>query len=155
MATQFQAISSHTSQQAAQIFRERAAAIRLRVAEKIADAIVDGSPVDTGTYIMAHVAGTGSSDEDGSRSSHGKPRGRDRSQFTNLARGNLRRSVSAAAVQASSEIWFRNRAWHAPAVEHLGWAAGTQPYQVYARARAQVPTFIREAAREYSMEVRG
>lgn len=155
MVAQFQAISKRTSQQTAQIFRERAAGMRLRVAEKIADAIVDFSPVDTGTYIMAHAAGTGSSDEDGSRSSHRKPRGRDKSQFANLARGNLRRSVSAAAVQASDEIWFRNRAYHAPAVESLGWTSGKQPYRVYARARAMVPTFIREAAREFDMEVRG
>lgn len=155
MVTQFQAISQRTSQQTAQIFRDRAAAIRLRVAEKIADAIVDFSPVDTGTYIMAHVAGTGSSDEAGVRSSHGKTRGRSPAQFAGLAKGNLRRSVSAAAVQASSEIWFRNRAYHALAVEHKGWPPGREPYRVYLKAKFMVPTFVREAAREFDMEVRG
>jgi hypothetical protein len=147
MVVQIRAISKNTTQQAGLLFKERAAQLRARVAEKIADAIVEGSPVDTGTYIMAHVAGSGESSEIGSRSSHGKPRGRDPGQFKNLARGNLKRSVSASAIQAGDEIWFRNRAEHAARVEYLGWNL-TPAYHVYANARAMAPQFIRDAARE-------
>ena len=145
MVVQIRAISKKTTQQADLLFQQRAAQLRARVAEKIADAIVDGSPVDTGTYIMAHVAGQGASPEVESRSSHGKPRGRSKAQFAALARNNLKRSVSAAAIQASTEIWFRNRSMHAAYVEFLGWQ-GTPAYHVYAMAGAAAPQIIRDVA---------
>lgn len=153
MVVQMKAISQRTTQTAEQLFRERAAELRRRAGEKIADFIVDVSPVDTGTYIMAHVAGSGAMPEIASRSSDNKPRGQNRQQFQNLARGNLKRSVSAAAVQAGSEIWFRNRALHAPEVEYIGWNS-QEAYHVYAKARAYAPTAIREAAREVGMQAR-
>lgn len=153
MIVQVRAISQKTTQQAELLFKERAAQLRERVGQKLVDAIVDGSPIDTGTYIMAHVAGAGESGESAGRSSKGKIRGRNPAQFRNLARGNLRRSVSAAAISASAEIWFRNRAEHAGHVEYLGWA-GTQAYHVYANARAMAPQFIRDAALELGMTTR-
>lgn len=165
MIAQVQAISKKSTQQAELLFRQRAVELRARVAAKIADEIVDLSPVDTGTYIMAHVAGTGESSESAERSSHGKERGRNPAQFKNLARGNLRRSVSAAAIQASNEVWFRNRALHASRVEYDGWTAplfgiessprvAVPAYHVYAKARARAPKFIHDAAREMGMTAR-
>jgi hypothetical protein len=163
---QIQAISQRTTQQAELLFRQRAAELRSRIAGRIVDAIIDASPVDTGTYTMAHVAGAGESSEAATRSSTHpvrKPRGRNREQFVNLARGNLRRSVSAAAIMASNEIWFRNRSLHAGRVEYTGWPAplfgsqeisGPGPYRVYAKARAMVPTFIREEAAAMGMTAR-
>jgi hypothetical protein len=163
VVVQIQAISQRTSQQAAQVFRERAARLRAGVAERLAEEIVANSPVDTGTYIMAHKAGTGESSESATRSSARKRRGRNASQFANLALGNLKRSVSADALLNSSEIWFRNSALHAARVEYLGWPApvfgnpkigGPGPYRVYARARAKAPQFIREVAAQLGMETR-
>jgi hypothetical protein len=161
---QIKVMSSKTLDQMEMLFRERAAQLRSRVAEKIADSIVDNSPVDTGTYILAHVAGVGESDAEATRSSQGKQRGRNRAQFVGLAKGNLKRSVSASAVAAGNEIWFRNRALHAARVEYLGWAAplfgrsGTgstkQPYHVYAKARAYAPVAVREAAVELGFTTR-
>jgi hypothetical protein len=156
MIVQVKAISRITTGQMEQIFRERAAQLKSRVAERIADDIVNFSPVDTGTYIMAHVAGTGESSEEPSRSSANKPRGRNPSQFKNLALGNLKRSVSSQAVMTADEIWFRNRAEHAVHVETLGWTGkgGPGPYHVYARARNRASVHIGDVAREMGMETR-
>jgi hypothetical protein len=166
MVVQVKAISKITSGQMEQIFRERAAQLKSRVAERIADDIVNFSPVDTGTYIMAHVAGTGESSEEPSRSSVSptrKERGRDPQQFKNLARGNLKRSVSAQAVMNANEIWFRNRALHAQRVESLGWPAplfgnpnisGPGAYRVYSLARNRVKVHVRAVATELGMNAR-
>jgi hypothetical protein len=153
MVVQVQAISKRQTEDIAARFEERARQMRARVGEKIAEAIVQQSPVDTGTYIMAHAAGAGESGESESRSSHGKIRGRNPAQFKGLALGNLRRSVSAAAIGTSDEIWFRNRAIHAARVEYLGWG-GTGPYRVYAMAAARFPAFVADAARELGMTTR-
>ena len=99
------------------------------------------------------MAGPGESGETAARSSRGKVRGRNPAQFRGLAIGNLRRSVSAAAISASDEVWFRNRAEHAPFVEYIGWGE-TPAYHVYANARAAAPQFIRDVAREMGMTAR-
>ena len=147
MVVQFRAISKRSTQRLDKLFEDKAAMMRAEIASRIAKDIVDASPVDTGTYIMAHVAGTGATSEDASRTSAGKARGRNASQFKNLALGNLRRSVSAAAIRASSEIWFRNRAEHALEVEYLGWA-GKDAYHVYQIAGNRAGVHIRDVSRE-------
>jgi hypothetical protein len=169
MVVQFKAISKITSGQMEQVFRERAAKLKSAVAERIADDIVDFSPVDTGTYIMAHKAGTGSSDADATRSSAPggtpKQRGRNPQQFKNLARGNLKRSVSSQAVMNATEIWFANSALHAERVETLGWRkplfgnpnsprVDVEPYRVYAQARRRIKTHIADVAASLGMQVR-
>jgi hypothetical protein len=150
VVVQIQVISRQTSSDLARTFMERAAELRSKVAERIAADIVDFSPVDTGTYIMAHVASAGPSSETPSRSSAGKPTGRDPQQFKNLALGNLRRSVSKEAIMNSSEIFFSNRAEHAERVEWLGWAdkGGRDAYLVYSRAEARVAQHIADVAAE-------
>jgi hypothetical protein len=153
MVVQVRAISKRATQDLAREFEMRAAEMRDRVGRRIADVIVDRSPVDTGTYIMAHVAGDGRVSGDVERSSGGKPRGRDGQQFRNLARGNLHRSVSAAAIQAGNEIFFRNRAEHAPFVEYIGWK-GRQADHVYGIARAATPQIIRDVAAAMGMTTR-
>lgn len=163
VVSQLEAISKRDSEDIAAKFLARAAEMRRRVGEAIADEIVDLSPVDTGTYVMAHVAGAGDTADTGERTSHGKQRNRNASQFKNLARGNLKRSVLAEAIEASGEIWFRNRAAHAARVEFVGWPAplfgnpnssGPGPYHVYAKTSAKVPTIIRRVAAEMGMQAR-
>jgi len=142
-------------------FEMNADRFKKRVYEKIAVEIVDNSPVDTGTYIMAHsVAGGRDEGFVGDRSSIGKPRKRNPAQFKALARGNLLRSVAALPAGAT-DVHFRNRAEHAPKVEYLGWfnsgpatSGFKEPYHVYSRARAKASQFIREAAAEFGFEVR-
>jgi hypothetical protein len=147
-------ISQRDSTDIAERFRERAAEVRSRAAEKIAEDIVNASPVDTGTYIMAHSAQTGDVGGAG-RSSKGKMRGQDPQQFRNLALGNLKRSVSKDAILSSSEVFFRNLAEHANHVEYVGWPQhGKQAYYVYTQARSRAPQHIADAARELGMEVR-
>lgn len=153
MVTQVQAITRTDSADIAERFRQRAAQLRERVLLRMADAIVDNSPVDTGTYVLAHRAGAGPDSSEAERSSHGKPRPVSESQFKNLARGNLHRSVSSAAVAAATEVFFRNSAVHAPRVEYVGWN-GRPPYAVYARVRNAADTFIRDAATEMGMRAR-
>ena len=154
MVVQMQMIYQKRSEDIAARFTARAAELRERVGVEIADRIVNRSPVDTGTYVMAHIAGTELSDESASRTSRGKPRGRNPNQFRELARGNLRRSGPAAAIQASGTIWFRNRALHAGRVEYIGWPSGTGPYYVYADTRAEVPAIISQIAASMGFETR-
>lgn len=152
MVTQVQAIHRRDSVDIAARFRERAAELRERVLVRMADAIVDQSPVLTGTYILAHRAGAGPDSSEGTRSSHGKPFPVRESQFKNLARGNLHRSVSSAAVSNATEVYFGNSAVHAARVEYTGWN-GRGPYAVYAQVRNAAPAFIRDAATELGMQV--
>jgi hypothetical protein len=150
VVVQIQVISRQTSSDLARTFMERAAELRSKVAERIAADIVDFSPVDTGTYVMAHVASTGPSSAKPNRTSADKTRGRDPQQFKNLALGNLRRSVSKEAILQSSEIYFSNRAEHAERVEFLGWTdkGGRGADHVYARAEARVAQHIADVAAE-------
>lgn len=150
MVAQVQAIYQKDSTDIAARFRERAAALRQRVLLDMADAIVDSSPVDTGTYILAHRARTGPVDTGdlATRSSHGKQRGVPDAQFRNLARGNLYRSVSAEAIEASGTVFFHNVAEHADIVE---WVHG---YAVYATVRNMAPVFINRAAQQMGMQTR-
>lgn len=161
--TQIRAVTGKTLQQMELLFQQKARALRVAVGERIADDIVDRSPVDTGTYIMAHKAGARGSSADAERSSDGKARGRSAAQFKELARANLKRSVSSAAMQSANEIWFQNSSLHANRVETLGWPAplfgnpnssGPGPYHVYRTARGRVPEHIRVAARELGFETR-
>jgi hypothetical protein len=149
MVTQVQAIHRRDSVDIAARFRERAAELRERVLVRMADAIINESPIDTGTYILAHRARAvaGGLDEAGARSSHGRPRGVPDAQFRNLARGNLHRSVSSAAVSAATEVFFRNVSEHADIVEYL------HGHAVYAQVRNAAPAFIRDAATELGMQV--
>lgn len=150
MVAQVQAIYQQDSADIAARFRERAAELRQRVLLDMADSIIDNSPVDTGTYILAHRARTGPVDTGdlATRSSHGKQRGVPDAQFRNLARGNLYRSVSSAAIEASDTVFFHNIAEHADIVE---WVHG---YAVYAIVRNAAPVFIRRAAQQIGMGVR-
>jgi len=161
--TQIRAVSGKTTAQIELLFRQKAAQLRARIAEKMADSIVDRSPVDTGTYIMAHSAGTAESDAAADRTSLGKPRGRSAAQFKELARYNLKRSVSAAAIQASAVVYFRNRSLHADRVESLGWPAplfgnpnisGPGPRRVYSRTRGMFGQFLDEATQELGFQTR-
>jgi hypothetical protein len=155
MIVQIQAISdnSRSMQQIEKFLKDRMTEFRARVAAHMVNVIIDESPVDTGTYIMAHVAGPKESSEAPSRSSHGKRRGRNKKQFQGLARGNLMRSVSAKAIQASNEVWFRNRALHAGRVEYLGWN-GRLPYRVYAKTRAAYPRIVEQVIGEMGLDRR-
>lgn len=150
MVTQVQAISRRDSADISARFQRDAAELRERVLMRMADEIVNNSPVDTGTYIMAHRAGgeAGGIAEPAARSSHGKQRNRPDAQFRNLARGNLYRSVSSAAVSAATEVFFRNVSAHADIVEYL------HDHAVYARVRNAAPVFIRQVAAEMGMETR-
>ena len=142
---QFRMIHQRSSDTIERVFKERADALKKRVAEKMADAIIERSPVDTGTYVLAHTARPEATEYE-TRSSHGRPRGRNPNQFKALARGNLMRSV-AAWPATSNELFFRNVSAHAGRVEHLGWN-GVPAYRVYADTRAEAPRYITDAARE-------
>lgn len=150
MASSVQVIRRRDSADIADRFRERAAALRERVLLRMADDIVNNSPVDTGTYILAHRAASaaGGAVEAVSRSSHGKRRDVPDAQFRNLARGNLHRSVSSAAVASATEVFFRNVSDHADIVEYL------HGHAVYARVRNATPAFIAQAAAEMGMTTR-
>jgi hypothetical protein len=150
MVAQVKAISRRDSVDIAARFERQAAQLRERVLMMMADDIVRQSPIDTGTYILAHRADVvgGDPTEGGSRSSHGKRRGVPDAQFRNLARGNLMRSVSSAAVSASEQVFFRNVSEHAGIVEYV------HGFAVYAQVRNAAPAYIRQAAAELGMDAR-
>jgi hypothetical protein len=155
MVISVQAISSVQSRGISERFRDRAAQLRNRAAEMIAEDIVKASPVDTGTYIMSHIATTGEAPSGAATTSRNKIRGRDATQFQNLALGNLKRSVSKDAILNSATIDFFNRAEHAAQVEDGGWPEfGKPPHRVYAQAKAMAPQRILDAAKELGFDVR-
>lgn len=144
-------------------FETRAASLKRRVYESIAHRVIDYSPVDTGTYIMAHTVQAGrSAGSVASESSEGKLRGRPKAMFEQQARARLLGSVATIPPDAT-DVYFVNSAMHAPRVEYLGWdaplfgdpnIAGPGPYRVYARARAEVGQMIQTAAAELGFETR-
>jgi hypothetical protein len=164
MVVSIQMISKRESTDIAERFRERAAQVRSRAAEMMAEDIVNGvpndsrdppgSPVDTGNYVMSHIAVTGSGASGGATTfSERKRTGRNIAQMKALALANLKRSVSKDAILNSPEIYFTNRAEYADRVEYMGWKS-VQAYHVYRKASAMAQQRIRDAAAEFGMETR-
>lgn len=128
-------------------FEESADRMKRAVLSKAANAIVAFSPVDTGTYIMAHsiqaggrqrrVAGVSSAD---------KERGQSKEQFVGPALAQLEADIDNLPA-GFTDVMLINAANHAPLVEYLGWE-NTEAYYVYTETRARMPQFIEEAARE-------
>jgi hypothetical protein len=164
MVVKVRAISRQTSADIAERFRERAAQVRARAAEMMAEDIVNGvpddmrdppgSPVDTGNYVMSHIAVTSASASGGATTfSENKTTGRNIAQMKALALGNLKRSVSKDAILNSPEIYFTNRAEYADRVEYIGWKS-VEEYNVYGKASRMARQRILDAAKEFGMETR-
>lgn len=145
---QMRIISSKASRDLVKDFEDRAHAMQQRILQKVAEVIVAVSPVDTGTYVLAHTARP-SKTEFSTQSSANKRRGVNANQFRNLALGNLMRSV-AALRPGNTEVFFRNRAEHAAEVEYLGWPPShDNAYHVYGQARAAARGIIADAKQEF------
>lgn len=117
--------------------------------KKIIDAIVEFSPVDTGTYMESHEVQEGRSQRSVTNSSSGKERGQPKEPFASAARARLFAEIDALPP-GDSNIFIRNYAIHSRLVEYGG-ANMPVAYAPYTRARSLTPRFIREAIEEVSL----
>ena len=84
---------------------------------KVADSLVEASPVDTGAYVTSHSFQPTGGRGGRSRSSANKPRQQDASVKKEEARAQLYSDIEGAEVSSSRAGIFRNRAPHATKVE--------------------------------------
>ena len=165
---QFKAISKlDTSAAFLAKFEQSAGELKREVMRGLAEAVVANSPVDTGNYVMSHEivsGGRSGSFPESPTTSHGLPRQQPRESMAGQALASLMAQIEGLG-DADTNFMLRNRAAYAPRVEYGGWGEGsltkavgvtrderayqaakaTQPYHVYARARAQAPQIIAEA----------
>lgn len=88
-----------------------------RELRKVADSLVDKSPVDTGAYVTSHSFQPTGGRGGRSRSSDNKPRQQDPTVKKEEARAQLYSDINTAEVSSSRMGIFRNRAPHATKVE--------------------------------------
>jgi len=175
MAVQFKAISKiQTSADLLQRFERASTEVKQHVLRGLADAVIANSPVDTGNYMLSHDIAAGGRDGGfpaNPTNSHGLPRRQSREAKAGAARAALF-AVIDAIQPTDTQFMLRNSAVYAARVEYGGWGAGslskavgvtraereqqaasaTQPYHVYARARAMAPTLIQSAIARFSAE---
>lgn len=84
---------------------------------KVADSLVDVSPVDTGAYVTSHSFQPTGGRGGRSRSSANKPRQQDPTVKKEEARAQLYSDIEGAEVSSSRAGIFRNRSPHATKVE--------------------------------------
>lgn len=94
---------------------------------KIADSLVEASPVDTGAYVTSHSFQPTGGRGGRSKSSANKPSQPDDSVKKEEARAQLYSDIEGAEVSSSRAGIFRNRAPHATKVE--------TKHNVYLRAK--------------------
>lgn len=110
----------------------------------IADAIIDASPVDTGTYVTSHAVyeGTTTSDFPAFYSSLGRPGGQDENQMRTMGRAKLSTFIENLDFRESSFV-FGNESEHRSDVENVWryrvFTAGARAFPAAAQAaKAQV-----------------
>lgn len=118
--------------------------VKILFLQKVAQTLVDLSPVDTGAYITSHTI-TGSSGNGRARTSRGKPRGQDHGAKVGEALGQLMGDI-AGLPKKDSKTYIANRSPHARYVE-----TGTvriQASEVYSRTRMIAPSLLAAAIQE-------
>jgi hypothetical protein len=117
--------------------------------KKIINAVIEFSPVDTGTYMESHQIQDAYTSSVGTASSSGKPRNQNRGPIANEAKTRLYAAIDALPP-GNTNLFIGNYAVHAPLVEYGG-AKMPVAYAPYTRARSLTPRFIREALEEVSL----
>lgn len=165
---QFKAISKlDTSAAFLEQFERSAGELKREVMRGLAEAVVANSPVDTGNYMLSHEVVSGGRSgafPENPTTSHGLPRRQPREAKAGQALAALMAQIDGFG-DADTQFMLRNSAVYAPRVEYGGWGEGaltravgvtreerdyqmanaTQPYHVYARARAQAPQIVADA----------
>jgi hypothetical protein len=85
--------------------------------KKVADSLVEKSPVDTGAYVTSHSFQPTGGRGGRSRSSSNKPRQQNPAEKKQEAKAQLYSDINSAEITSSRAGIFRNRAPHATAVE--------------------------------------
>lgn len=165
---QFKAISKlDTSAAVLERFERSSGELKREVMRGLAEAVVANSPVDTGNYMLSHEVVSGGRSgtfSENPTTSHGLPRQQPHAAKAGQALATLLSQIDGFG-DADTQFMLRNSAAYAPRVEYGGWGEGsltravgvtrgerayqqakaTQPYHVYARARAQAPQIIAAA----------
>ena len=108
--------------------------------EGLADAIIEASPVDTGTYVTSHAVYEGSTTSDFPAffSSLGRPRGQDENQMRAMGRAKLSTFIENLDFRESSFV-FGNESEHRHDVENI-WR-----YKVFTAAARAFPAAVQSA----------
>jgi len=122
--------------------------VRTLFLKKIAKEVVEGSPVDTGTYVMSHNVGD--------RSSAGQftgniryigPPGQDTQAMQSSALNKIISQIDALPKE-QTVVSLSNNSAHANIVEYGGANWKRSPYRVYENARNRAPKLLDDAVRE-------
>jgi hypothetical protein len=115
-------------------------AVRDEFLRRVAEDLVNSSPVLTGTYVRNHSITT-STGSGGKQSSHGKPR--DNGSARSDAQNKLNEQI-AALPKETTTVYIANRSPHANRVEYGGWS-GKGPYAVYSGVKSRAKYHLQNA----------
>lgn len=115
-------------------------AVRDEFLRRVAEDLVNSSPVLTGTYVRNHriTTTTGSG---GTSSSHGKPKDDGSARTDSLAQLN---NQIEALPNDTTTVYIANRSPHANRVEYGGWS-GRGPYAVFSGVRDRAKYHLQQA----------
>lgn len=142
---QSRAISTSLSQMVSKIDRDLTD-VRDEFLTRMADDIVETSPVWTGRYVTSHSIGTTSAagqftgNLEGFTEKTSVP-----DAYKAEARGNLRADIAKLPKEAE-KVYLNNNSPHAVFVEYLGWPKfGKGPYGVYSQALNRANNHLQDA----------
>lgn len=119
--------------------------IRSEFLKGMAREVVDPSPVDTGTYVMAHNVGeTSSAGQFTGNIRYINPPGQSRAGMQSQALDKLYAQIDSLPAN-QTRVNLSNNSAHAGIVEDGGWRWITSPYKIYAGARNNAPRILQEA----------
>ena len=113
---------------------------------KMAQAIVERSPVWSGDYVLGHsIEGRSAQGQFTSNFEGWKPKASNPGEIKSQALSNLETSIAALSAGSTA---FVNRVPHAYIVEKGGWSNGKPPYEVYSGAASIAGRILQEAIAE-------
>jgi hypothetical protein len=131
-------------------FRRTAGAMNAEVLKGLANVVADASPVDTGTYVMAHAVyeGTDLGSIPAVYISLGRPGGQDADMYRGLGRDRLHRQIDALETDEPNFI-MGNESEHRRDVERRWY------YEVFSQAAAAGPGIVQAAAAKLGLVPKG
>ena len=131
--------------QALRKIEEDLEAVRNEFLKGMARAVVTPSPVDTGTYVMAHNIGeTSAAGQFTGNIRYINPPGQSKAGMQSQALDKLYAQIDALPVN-QTRVNLSNNSAHADIVEKGGWRWKTNPYEIYAGARNNAPNILQAA----------
>lgn len=131
-------------------FRRTAGAMNAEVLKGLANVIADASPVDTGTYVMAHAVyeGTDVGNIPAIYDSLGRQGGQDGDMYRGLGRDRLHRQIEALDTDEPNFIMGNES-------EHRGNVEQRWGYRVFSKAAMAGPSIVKAAAAKLGLVPKG